>query len=287
MLLGHDLAKEALEADGSNGTLVLAFGELELLACYQAGLRNVVALPSCSLHQHAAAAPPASAALGPSVGGGGASAATGPGSQFAALDGAQELLRSDKLHRVVIAAPNDAAGFAAGEELARRIGKERCYRVTWPSSPDDNPRLLELRQLQQEQQQQGTDEAPAGSAATPGGAAALAQAAQQPGGGALPHPWGRDPGYRLNALEMAAFDGPEWLAYVLDVQLVEYPVQGLHSFADFWGEIYDYYMQQRPYETGVSRAAQACLAPGGVHTASAATGHVQPPVPPQTPPPAP
>jgi twinkle protein len=266
VLLGQDAAREALEEEGSDGTLVLAFGELELLACYQAGLRNVVALPSCSLHQHAAAAAATAAAAAAGAGGADAAAAAagpgeGPGGQFAALDGAWELLRSEALHRLVIAAPNDAAGFAAGEELARRIGKERCYRVRWPSGADDNPRLLELRQLQEQQEQQeqqGQD---------------LGAPAEAPAAGALAHPLVQDPGYRLNALELLAYDGPDWLAYCLDVRLVEYPVQGLHSFADFWGEIYDYYMQQRPYETGVRQLWRQCAclpAPSALRAAAAA-----------------
>jgi hypothetical protein len=255
VLLGQDAAREALEAEGSDGTLVLAFGELELLACYQAGLRSVVALPSCSLHQHAAAAAAATAAAAPGADGAAAAAAgpsEGPGSQFAALDGARELLHSEALHRVVIAAPNDAAGFAAGEELARRIGKERCYRVRWPSGSDDNPRLLELRQQQEQQEQEGQQQQ--GQQQDQ----ALGAASEVPGAGLLAHPWGQDPGYRLNALELLAYDGPDWLAYCLDVRLTEYPVQGLHSFADFWGEIYDYYMQQRPYDTGVRGGCTCC-----------------------------
>ena len=43
----------------------------------------------------------------------------------------------DKAIKVVIATDNDEPGYALGEELSRRLGRERCYRVRWPSSEDD------------------------------------------------------------------------------------------------------------------------------------------------------
>lgn len=38
---------------------------------------------------------------------------------------------------MIIAADNDSAGIALGEELSRRLGRERCYRVRWPSRKED------------------------------------------------------------------------------------------------------------------------------------------------------
>ena len=38
----------------------------------------------------------------------------------------------DPVSRIVIAVDSDGPGQALAEELARRLGKERCYRVTWP-----------------------------------------------------------------------------------------------------------------------------------------------------------
>ncbi|KAM7262519.1 hypothetical protein ACFE04_000202 [Oxalis oulophora] len=39
--------------------------------------------------------------------------------------------------RIILAIDGDAAGQALAEELARRLGKERCWRVKWPKKNDD------------------------------------------------------------------------------------------------------------------------------------------------------
>lgn len=44
--------------------------------------------------------------------------------------------RLDKYHKIVIATDNDGPGNVLAEELARRLGKERCYRVRWPDQGD-------------------------------------------------------------------------------------------------------------------------------------------------------
>jgi len=43
----------------------------------------------------------------------------------------------DRLERIVLAGDMDAAGLALEEELARRLGRERCWRVRWPAGNDD------------------------------------------------------------------------------------------------------------------------------------------------------
>jgi hypothetical protein len=40
---------------------------------------------------------------------------------------------------VVVATDGDGPGHALAEELARRLGRERCWRVKWPQSPVDLP----------------------------------------------------------------------------------------------------------------------------------------------------
>jgi twinkle protein len=42
----------------------------------------------------------------------------------------------DRLDRIILAADDDVPGRALVEELARRLGKERCWRVRWPDSGD-------------------------------------------------------------------------------------------------------------------------------------------------------
>jgi twinkle protein len=276
-LLGYDSAMAYLSdpatPDMDKGCLLVAVGELDLLAFYQIGIRNVVALPSSSMHQHAdsmAAAAPAAGTAAPSR-----PPSSSPSSALAALDSCTELLDSDRFPQITIAPPNTQAGFALGEELARRLGKERCYRLVWPSSPQDNPRLRELAdawpQAAAQQADAGQDaagEVPVTSDADASQVDSAAREADQQQEASssssmaiepplLWHPASPDPGYRMSALEVLAYDGSMFLQYLRDVNTVEYPVQGLHSFADFWGEIYEYYMQQRPYETGVSSGWEA------------------------------
>ena len=40
----------------------------------------------------------------------------------------------DAAARIILATDNDAPGNALAEELARRLGRERCFRVRWPGS---------------------------------------------------------------------------------------------------------------------------------------------------------
>lgn len=54
--------------------------------------------------------------------------------KFAYLGLDHELL--DGYHKFVIAVDNDGPGAVLAEELARRLGKERCYRVRWPDGGD-------------------------------------------------------------------------------------------------------------------------------------------------------
>jgi twinkle protein len=44
----------------------------------------------------------------------------------------------ERLDRIILAFYNDGPGRALEEELARRLGKERCLRVRWPDG-DDTP----------------------------------------------------------------------------------------------------------------------------------------------------
>lgn len=56
-------------------------------------------------------------------------------SKFDYLRSAEGLLQP--MRRIVIAVDNDAPGMKLAEELARRLGPERCYRVTWSSGCKD------------------------------------------------------------------------------------------------------------------------------------------------------
>ncbi|KAG6500870.1 hypothetical protein ZIOFF_040728 [Zingiber officinale] len=42
----------------------------------------------------------------------------------------------EKASRIILATDSDDSGQAVAEELARRLGKERCWRVEWPKKND-------------------------------------------------------------------------------------------------------------------------------------------------------
>jgi hypothetical protein len=96
--------------------------------------------------------------------------------------------------RIVIATDNDAPGDALAEELARRLGRERCWRVRWPFTREDHEYVahisvakLAVREGEGEEVAEGTFggkeavEQPAGGAPERAGAGGVQEAA----GGAL------------------------------------------------------------------------------------------------------
>jgi twinkle protein len=61
-------------------------------------------------------------------------------SKFAFLDSAEALLSKVKRH--VIAVDNDGPGKLLEDELARRLGREKCWRVEWPEGKKDANEVL-------------------------------------------------------------------------------------------------------------------------------------------------
>jgi twinkle protein len=88
-------------------------GELDKLAVEVAGVPNCLSVPD------GAPAPDAKNYEG----------------KFTFLESAGDLF--DRLHSVILATDSDAPGRKLAEELARRIGREKCYRVTWPDDCKD------------------------------------------------------------------------------------------------------------------------------------------------------
>lgn len=97
----------------------------------------------------------------------------------------------DSAARIVLATDSDAPGQALAEELARRLGRERCWRVRW--SP---PTLLH-----------------------PGDA----------GGGQAPSPQETLPSLRKDANEVLIKDGPEHLQKCIE-QAQPFPIRGLFRY---------------------------------------------------------
>jgi twinkle protein len=97
-------------------TAIIVEGEMDKLALEEAGLRNAVSVPD-GAPKSVKDGDPDPADL-----------------KFEYLANCAGQL--DRLDRIVLAGDADGPGHALAEELARRLGKERCWRVRWPDSGD-------------------------------------------------------------------------------------------------------------------------------------------------------
>jgi twinkle protein len=91
-------------------------GEPDKLALEEAGIRNVVSVPDGAPKEVKAGEPDPEDA------------------KFTYIAACAEYL--ERLDRIILAVDDDGPGRALAEELARRLGKERCWRVRWPDSGD-------------------------------------------------------------------------------------------------------------------------------------------------------
>jgi twinkle protein len=97
-------------------TAIIVEGEIDKLALEEAGIRNAVSVPDGAPKAVKSGAPdPADA-------------------KFEYLTNCAAYL--EPLERIVLAVDADGPGQALEEELARRLGRERCWRVRWPDSGD-------------------------------------------------------------------------------------------------------------------------------------------------------
>ena len=210
-------------------------GELDKLALNEAGLWNVVSVPDGA---------PARAGDGPLP-------APARDAKYGYVHACEPLLAAAK--RIVLATDNDAPGLALAHELARRLGRDRCHVVQWPSGAGSS---LAARRAaaagadgtaQPDPQQQQQNAAPGGDGGGDGGGDD--DSSQQP----------RDQWFRKDANEVLLRDGAADLrAYVAAAQPL--PVTGLLRFGHFWQEVYDLYISQ-----GVGgRAAAASTGWAGV-----------------------
>lgn len=95
---------------------IITEGEVDALSCVVAGFPSVVSVPD---------------------------GAPAPNAKH--LDGKFTFLESDPLagvKRIILAVDNDAPGRVLAEELARRLGRDRCYSVQWPADCKDSNDVL-------------------------------------------------------------------------------------------------------------------------------------------------
>ena len=103
-------------------TVIIVEGEIDWLSLYEAGLAESYGLLSVPDGAQMRQAGP-DAPIDPENDGG-----------FAYVWNCRDVIERAK--RVILAVDDDAPGRALEEELARRIGKEKCWRVRWPASND-------------------------------------------------------------------------------------------------------------------------------------------------------
>jgi len=101
--------------DGCAGsdTIVIVEGEIDALSVHVAGIPHVVSVPD----------------------GAPSPTATNYASKFEFLESAESLF--ERVTRVILATDSDEPGQKLTEELARRIGPEKCSRVEWPAGTKD------------------------------------------------------------------------------------------------------------------------------------------------------
>jgi twinkle protein len=102
-----------LDACASADQIVIVEGEMDALSCHVAGYTATVSVPD------GAPAPDAKSY----------------NSKFTFLEAAESLF--DRVTKVIIATDADAPGQKLMDELARRIGPEKCSRVIWPDGIKD------------------------------------------------------------------------------------------------------------------------------------------------------
>ena len=114
-----------LDDIAGSSEIVIVEGEMDKLALEQAGIKNVVSVPDGA----------------PGKVRDGDLPAPEEDRKFEYLWNCRAAL--DPVSRIVIAVDSDGPGQALAEELARRLGKERCYRVTWPEGCKDANDVLQ------------------------------------------------------------------------------------------------------------------------------------------------
>ncbi|CAH2034567.1 unnamed protein product [Thlaspi arvense] len=99
--------------------IIIVEGEIDKLAMEEAGFRNCVSVPDGAPASVSAKETPSEA----------------KDTKYKFLWNCNDYLK--KVKRIIIATDGDGPGQALAEEVARRLGKERCWRVKWPKKSED------------------------------------------------------------------------------------------------------------------------------------------------------
>ncbi|KAL0032240.1 hypothetical protein WJX79_000205 [Trebouxia sp. C0005] len=180
-------------------TIIIVEGEMDKLALEEAGFMNVVSVPDGAPAKVKEAAVPAPDA----------------DTKYSYLWNCRAVL--DQATRVLMATDNDPPGHALAEELARRLGRERCYRVHW-ELPQPEPLNGEEEELSEE---------------------ALIEAC-----------------VRKDANEVLMKNGPDALRLCID-QAEPLPIRGLFRFSDFEQDVWSLYNLEFGDQMGKSTGWQS------------------------------
>ena len=107
-----------IEAVQRNDDLIICEGEMDALAYMETGYESVVSIPNGAVNKIT------NGAIDPK-----------DDNKFKFLWAAEKKIKSAS--RVIVALDNDEAGQATSEEIARRIGKDRCFKVEYPEGCKD------------------------------------------------------------------------------------------------------------------------------------------------------
>ncbi|GAX74797.1 hypothetical protein CEUSTIGMA_g2244.t1 [Chlamydomonas eustigma] len=228
IVFGYDDAIKARD-------VIIVEGEMDKLSLNEAGIWNVVSVPDG-----------APARVQPEPGASSTSRKLEYDPErdvkFSYVWQCRELWRNKT--KIVLATDNDGPGRALAEELARRLGRERCWRVKWPSKRDPSEGGAKVEVLAPEgsnghspMQVEDAIVGPSSSAAELGG---------EPG----------DDGFRKDANEVLMKDGVVKLKELIS-NAEELPVAGLYRFREYYEDVLQYYNQDDPTELGVSTGWQA------------------------------
>ncbi|WPT16291.1 Twinkle-like protein [Picochlorum sp. SENEW3] len=178
--------------------LIIVEGEMDKLAMEEAGVTNVVSVPDGA---------PARVKEGELP-------TAEEDTKYSYLWNSRAWL--DQAVRIIIATDNDAPGDALAEELARRLGRERCWRVRWPFTREDHEFIARTFGDERNFDVSETET----ESVKPG----------QP-----------DPAwYRKDANEVLMKDGPKMLQNFVE-SAEPLPIRGLLRFHEYYDDIMKYY----------------------------------------------